>query len=118
MSRARHHTMKHKLGGKAKGRATGGETETGNPSVFAEAKGSTIGTIKGDGSPARMDRKRGGSCKASGGKTGSDTSPYTDGKSGAAAHPYTSAHKNGGKAKMDGSHHEGLHGAHRGREGD
>jgi hypothetical protein len=98
MSRARHHTMKHKLGGKSRHRSEGGEAESGNPHVFAEAKEPTLGTINGKGSKPRMDRKCGG--KASGGKTGSDT------------HPYTSAHANGGKAKADG-HHEGLHGAHR-----
>jgi hypothetical protein len=101
MSRARHHTAK-KHGGKSsigKHRSSGGQAETGNPSVLEEAKGHTIGTIHGDGAPARMDRKCGGKAKrASGGKVGSDSSPYTGGKSGSAAHPYTSAHKNGGKA--------------------
>jgi hypothetical protein len=97
--------MKHKLGGKArhhgKHHAAGGEAEVGNPHVFEEAKERSIGTIHGDGAKARMDRKRGGKAhKAHGGKTGSDT------------HPYTSAHAHGGKAKADG-HHEGLHGAHR-----
>lgn len=120
--------MKHKLGGKAhhgKRRAEGGEAEVGNPHVFAEAKGHTIGTIHGEGGKKRMDRKRGGRVHsdaaedkkmireevkssalkghASGGKTGSDT------------HPYTSAHAHGGKARAAG-HHEGLHGAHHGHK--
>jgi hypothetical protein len=70
MSRARHHTAKK--GGKH--RETGGEVKEGNPAIYklADEKRS-IGVIKGDHAPKRLDRK-------------------------AKASPYSSAHKSGGKA--------------------
>jgi hypothetical protein len=102
MSRARHKTHGKAHGGKVKHREAGGKSEVGNPHVFAEARGEPLGPIHGEGGKKRMDRKRGGSCKADGGKAGSDAHPYTGGKSGSAEHPYTSAHKSGGKAASRG----------------
>ena len=106
MSRARHKTHKKEH----EHHAAGGATETGgNPHVFALAKEKhSIGHI--DGAPARkrLDRKRGGACRAHGGEMkGSDT------------HPYSSAHKHGGKVHHEEhhggehGHHHGLHGAHK-----
>lgn len=90
MSRARH----AKKGGGAAAFPAGSKNSRGNPNVFAEAEAPTIGVIHGSPAKSRLDRK-------SGGKAGSDTSPYTSakgGKSGSDTHPYTSAHKSGGKA--------------------
>lgn len=88
MSRARHHTKKEHHG---KHHASGGAA-VGNPHVFAEARGKELGEIHGKGAKKRGDRKH----RASGGKVGCDS------------HPYTSAHKDGGRAHAAG-HHEGLH---------
>jgi hypothetical protein len=103
MSRARHHTHKKEH---EKHHAAGGATETGgNPHVFALAKEHhSIGHIDGAKAKPRLDRKRGGACRAAGGGLkGSDT------------HPYSSAHKHGGKVHGE-EHplHHGLHDAHKG----
>lgn len=104
MSRARHKTHKKEH----EHHAAGGATETGgNPHVFALAKEKhSIGHI--DGAPARkrLDRKRGGACRASG---GSAANPYSEGKQ------PPENRKRGGEAHHGGpeGHHHGLHGAHK-----
>lgn len=108
MSRARHHT--HKKEHEHKHREMGGATETGgNPHVFALAKEhKSIGTIGGEKSKARMDRKRGGKVKhhASG---GSAANPYSEGKQ------PSEDRKHGGKAEHH-MHHRKHGGAMHGMD--
>ena len=100
MSRARH--MTHHKKEHEKHHADGGATETGgNPHVFALAKEKhSIGHIGGHAAKPRLDRKRGGACRASG---GSASNPYSEGKQ------PSEARAHGGEVK----HHIGLHGAHK-----
>lgn len=103
MSRARHHTHKKEH---EKHREAGGATETGgNPHVFALANEKrSIGHIGGEKAKPRLDRKRGGACRASG---GSAANPYSEGKQ------PSKDRKRGGHVEDHEKHHIGLHGAHK-----
>jgi hypothetical protein len=113
--RARHHTGRGKA---AKGhheahRAAGGPV----PNVLKEVKAKSTGVIDGEKSKPRADRKRGGRCRAEGGRTGADKSPYSsarEGHAGAIPEAYHDDHegsrhglKGGGEA-----HKEHKHGSH------
>ena len=114
--RARHHTARPKA---VKGHLEAHRAEGGPvPNVIKEAKGKSIGHIEGEKPKMRLDRKRGGRCVASGGRTGSDKSPYTsarEGHAGAIPEEHHDDHEgsrhglsHGGKAHVT----DGEHAAH------
>lgn len=123
--RARHHTaIRHKTvkGPHEAHRATGGAA--GNMlNVLKEAKGKSIGHVDGEKSKPRADRKRGGrACRAEGGRTSADKSPYSgarEGHAGAIPEAPHDEHEGSrhGLAHGGAAHKEHARGRHEGHRG-